>query len=61
MKEKVYLGDGVYAQNDGFGLMLTTENGISIENIIYLEPDTYQRLLDYMNKCTSETLNQTSP
>lgn len=39
-ENKIYLGDSVYCQFDGFGYTLTTENG-HIEdpsNSIYLEP-----------------------
>ena len=36
--EKVYLGDGAYAQFDGYDIILTTENGISGQNTIVLEP-----------------------
>lgn len=57
MKEKVYLGDGVYAQNDGFGIILTTENGICATNTIYLEPDLITKLYDYIQKCANETMN----
>ncbi len=38
MPTKRYLGDGVYVAHDGFGIMLTTENGISVTNRIILEP-----------------------
>lgn len=35
---KRYIGDGVYVAFDGYHLVLTTENGISITNTIALEP-----------------------
>lgn len=35
---KQYLGDGVYANYDGYNVVLTTENGLSTTNTIYLEP-----------------------
>lgn len=35
---KRYIGDGVYVAHDGFGIVLTTENGISTTNQIFLEP-----------------------
>ena len=35
---KQYLGDSVYADFDGFGITLTTENGFGPSNTIYLEP-----------------------
>jgi hypothetical protein len=55
--EKTYLGDSVYAENDGFGIILTTENGFGATNTIYLEPQVYQALLDYMAKCVQQTMN----
>jgi hypothetical protein len=45
---KTYLGDSVYAESDGFGLWLTTENGYGpsnkIYNKIYLEPEVIHAL-----------------
>lgn len=35
--EKQYIGDGVYAEFDGWALLLTTENGIEATNTIVLE------------------------
>lgn len=36
---KTYLGDGVYADVDGYGgVVLTTENGVAATNTIVLEP-----------------------
>ena len=45
---KTYLGDGVYANYDGFRVILTTENGLSINNIIYLENEVISALLKYL-------------
>ena len=43
--EKIYLGDGAYADIDEFGvLVLTTEDGISTQNIVALEPDHFKVL-----------------
>lgn len=38
--EKVYLGDSVYAEHDGYHVVLTTENGLPNDpsNRIALEP-----------------------
>ena len=44
---KVYLGDGTYAQFDGFHLILTTENGIETTNTVYLEDWVFNALLRY--------------
>lgn len=41
-----YLGDGLYAENDGFMLRLYTQTGDNI----YLEPEVYQKLVDWMNR-----------
>lgn len=56
---KTYLGDGVYADFDGYGIILTTENGIRATNNIYLEPQCFEalnrfveRLRDSENKAT---------
>lgn len=36
---KRYIGDGVYAEFDGYSIVLTTENGVSVSNRIVLEPE----------------------
>ena len=41
---KVYLGDGLYAQFNGFGIILTAENGVRVTNIVYLEMEVYEEL-----------------
>lgn len=35
---KRYLGDGVYADHDGWHIVLTTEDGTRETNVIYIEP-----------------------
>lgn len=44
---KQYLGDSVYAEFDGYGITLTTENGYGASNTIYLEWTVLARLEDY--------------
>lgn len=44
---KEYLGDGAYAEFDGFGIMLTAENGIAATDTIYLEPDVLRSLIRF--------------
>lgn len=45
MENKVYLGDGVYATVDDYGVVtLTTENGIETTNRIVLEPEVMRAL-----------------
>lgn len=39
-----YIGDGVYADFDGYNIVLTTEDGT---NRIVLEPDVWNDLMNY--------------
>lgn len=47
---KDYLGDSVYVDFDGFGIIMTTENGAGPTNTIYLEPATLEALDRYKQK-----------
>jgi hypothetical protein len=47
---KRYIGDGVYAEYDGFGYWLTTENGVSVTNRIYLEPEVWEALKGFVEE-----------
>ncbi len=50
MKEKTYLGDGVYLELDDFGaLVLTTENGIATTNKIVLDLNVYENLTTWVS------------
>lgn len=42
---KQYLGDGAYSEFDGAGVTLTTEDGISVTNTVYLESDVLAAFL----------------
>ena len=46
---KHYIGDSVYADTDGFGILLTTENGHASDpsNSVYLEPAVLTDLFKY--------------
>ena len=51
MRNKTYLGDGVYIEESPSSLnlfILTTENGIETTNKIYLDPFVSLRLLDVL-------------
>jgi hypothetical protein len=53
---KTYLGDGVYAEfktNIGY-IILTTENGISIENKIYMDSQVQQKFMEFIKKINSD-------
>jgi hypothetical protein len=43
-----YLGDGLYADFDGYGIELYAHNGIEKTNSVFLEPATYAALLKYV-------------
>ena len=47
---KDYLGDGVYADFDGFGITLTAENGVTVSDTIYLEPQVLEALNRYAER-----------
>ena len=51
MLNKQYLGDSVYAEHDGFSIILTTENDDGPpSHTIYLEPEVYKALVMYHDK-----------
>ena len=47
LEQRRYLGDGAYVGHDGFGVVLTTENGLAITNQIYLEPNVMIALITW--------------
>lgn len=46
---KQYLGDGVYAECDGFSIWLRTQRAEGVHEIA-LEPKVMAALLDYLNR-----------
>lgn len=53
---KTYLGDGVYADIDQWdgSLILTTENGISVENTIVIDSSVWRSLLKYVERMSAK-------
>jgi len=49
---KRYIGDAVYVDCDGYYIILTTEDGISVTNRICLEPSTWRQLVAYVRELT---------
>ena len=50
--EKTYLGDSVYAEDDGYHIILTTFNGRHLSdpsNVIYLDPCVYAGLVKFVS------------
>ena len=56
MKNKVYLGDGVYLEKTRYELILTTENGYEVTNTIHLETDMCLYLLHKLKQFLGETV-----
>jgi len=46
---KMYLGDGVYVDVERGTIKLTTEDGVRVLNEIFLDPDVYQSLTEYVD------------
>lgn len=46
---KAYLGDGLYADYDGYQIVLTAENGLCTTHTVYLDPSVYQALIRYVD------------
>ena len=47
---KEYIGDGVYIDTNGFHIVLTTEDGLSVTNRIFLEPQYISGILNYCER-----------
>ena len=47
---KGYMGDAVYAEDDGYHLVLTTSNGISTTNTIALEDIVLKSVIHYARR-----------
>lgn len=45
--EKAYLGDGAYAEWDGFAITITAENGVEATDAIVLEPYVFEALMKF--------------
>ena len=41
------MGDGVYAEDVGHAIRLTTENGVSVQNEVFLEPEVLEAVIGY--------------
>src|SRR5262245_46316090 len=52
---KIYLGDSVYADFDGFAITLTTENGYGPTNTIHMEPEVVEAFRLYVRHLRKRT------
>lgn len=48
--ERKYLGDGLYASDDGYQIALAASNGMDDGDVVYLEPPVLRELLAYALK-----------
>ena len=47
-QEPTYLGDGLYADFDGYQIELFATDGIHVTNKVYLEPKVLENFLNYV-------------
>lgn len=59
-KYKQYIGDSVYADTDGYGVILTTENGDGPSNTIVCEPEVLAALDRYRAWLSDQIAQETS-
>lgn len=55
---KEYLGDGVYANWDGYHIVLTAEDGVSVSNTIYLESKVIEALEKYISGLRTAVIDE---
>lgn len=56
--EQAYMGDGVYARRDKFGVTLTTNNGVKVTNEIYLDAEVLEALMIYCKRGKKDDSNK---
>lgn len=49
-EKKRYIGDGVYVEDQGFHIVLTTEDGMGASNTIYLEDVVALNLVRFLRE-----------
>lgn len=60
MGQKAYIGDGIYADFDGYAIVLTTENGVSVTNTIVVEPREWRALEAYVARLKEQAVENTA-
>ena len=51
---KLYLGDGVYAEWDGYGVWLRCNGENNDRDKVYLEPSVLKSLNEFVKRCKGE-------
>jgi len=54
---KIYLGDSVYGEAVDGGIVLTTDNGLGPSNTIFLEPEVYEALTQWVGALSRSNLD----
>lgn len=54
MPKAQYLGDGLYADYDGYQIRLYASNGIETSNQVFLEPNVVDAFLSYIARVRKE-------
>ena len=49
-ERKQYLGDGAYVSFDGYAVVLTTEDGVSVTNRVVLEPQILSHFEEWVER-----------
>lgn len=50
VSDRTYLGDGLYAAFDGYGIWVTAEDGIQATDAVYFEPDVLDKLVSFYGR-----------
>jgi hypothetical protein len=54
-----YIGDGAYCAINQYGdLVLTTENGVSVQNIVVIEPELYPVLERFVAQAREQKIGR---
>ena len=63
IKDKIYLGDAVYAGQDGYHIWLWTSDGVNETNHIALDPEVLDALAAYRERLLERVraARETSP
>ena len=57
IRPKEYVGDGIYMDDIGYAMRLTTENGISVQNEIIIEPFELKAIIGYAKRMWGDNWN----
>ena len=47
MKDPIYLGDGLYAEDSGYNIRLYASNGVTATEEVFLDREMLKKLVDW--------------